>query len=74
MGSEMCIRDRLILAPVIRGRKGEFKKDFAEYRKKGFQRVKIDGEVYDLNDTPALDKNIKHDIEGGGSSCGTRRP
>ena len=53
----------LILAPVIRGRKGEFKKDFAEYRKKGFQRVKIDGEVYDLNDTPALDKNIKHDIE-----------
>ena len=53
----------LILAPVVRGRKGEFKKDFSEYRKKGFQRVKIDGEVYDLNDTPTLDKNIKHDIE-----------
>ena len=53
----------LILAPVVRGRKGEFKKDFSEYRKKGFQRVKIDGGVYDLNDTPTLDKNIKHDIE-----------
>ena len=37
----------LILAPVVRGRKGEFKKDFSEYRKKGFQRVKIDGGVYD---------------------------
>ena len=53
----------LILAPVVRGRKGEFKKEFSEYRKKGFQRVKIDGGVYDLNDTPTLDKNIKHDIE-----------
>ena len=53
----------LLLAPVIRGRKGEFKKDFSEYRKKGFQRIKIDGEIFDLSDTPALDKNIKHDIE-----------
>ena len=46
---------RLILAPVVRGRKGEFKGLF-EYRKKGFQRIKIDGEVYDLNDTPTLIK------------------
>mgnify|MGYP001173093398 FL=1 len=53
----------LLLAPVIRGRKGEFKRDFSEYRKKGFQRIKIDGEIFDLSDTPALDKNIKHDIE-----------
>ncbi len=51
-----------IMAPIVRGRKGEYKKDLAELKKKGFQRVKIDGEVYDLDETPDLDKKIKHDI------------
>ena len=51
-----------IMAPIVRGRKGEYKKDLLELRKKGFQRVKIDGQIYDLDDTPDLDKKIKHDI------------
>ena len=51
-----------LLAPVVRGRKGEYKKDLQELKKKGFQRVKIDGKFYELDDTPALDKQIKHDI------------
>lgn len=51
-----------IMAPIVRGRKGEYKKDLAELQKKGFQRVKIDGEIYDLDDTPDLDKKVKHDI------------
>jgi excinuclease ABC subunit A len=51
-----------VMAPIVRGRKGEYKKDLAELRKKGFQRVKIDGQIYDLDDTPELDKKIKHDI------------
>ena len=51
-----------IMAPIVRGRKGEYKKDLAELKKKGFQRVKIDGEVYDLDETPQLDKKLKHDI------------
>ncbi len=50
----------LILAPMIRERKGEFKKEFAEWQKKGFIRVKIDGEVYDIGDTPVLEKNKRH--------------
>lgn len=53
----------LILAPIVRGRKGEYKKELLELRKKGFQRVKIDGEIYDLDDIPELNKKIKHDIE-----------
>jgi excinuclease ABC subunit A len=53
----------LLLAPVVRGRKGEYRKELAEFLKKGFQRVKIDGEMHDLADAPALDKNFKHDIE-----------
>ena len=52
-----------LLAPVIRGRKGEYRKDLAELLKRGFTRVKIDGEVYDIDAAPALDKKRKHDIE-----------
>jgi excinuclease ABC subunit A len=53
----------LLLAPVVRGRKGEYRKELAEYLKRGFQRVKIDGVMHELSDPPALDKQIKHDIE-----------
>ncbi|MFN4090138.1 MAG: excinuclease ABC subunit UvrA, partial [Alphaproteobacteria bacterium] len=52
-----------LLAPVARGRKGEFRKELAELRRKGFQRVKIDGTLHDIEDAPALDKKRKHDIE-----------
>ena len=52
-----------LLAPIARGRKGEYKKDFAELQKKGFQRVKIDGKFYEIAEAPALDKKIKHDID-----------
>ena len=52
-----------LLAPIARGRKGEFKKDFAELQKKGFQRVKVDGRFTEIADVPALDKKIKHDID-----------
>src|SRR5206468_6794147 len=52
-----------LLAPIVRGRKGEYRKELAELQKKGFQRVKIDGEFYEIGDAPALDKKIKHDIE-----------
>ena len=45
-----------LLAPVVRGRKGEYRKELAEYHRKGFSRVRIDGEIYDLDATPALDK------------------
>jgi excinuclease ABC subunit A len=51
-----------IFAPVVRGRKGEYKKEIAELRKKGFQRLKIDGEIYEIEEIPNLQKNIKHDI------------
>ena len=51
-----------LLAPIIRGRKGEYRKEFQELRKKGFQRVKVDGIFYEIEDVPALDKQIKHDI------------
>mgnify|MGYP001260048852 CR=1 FL=1 len=53
----------LILAPIIRGRKGEYKKELAELQKKGFQRIKIDGEQYDFDSLPIIDKKKKHDIE-----------
>ncbi|HRC26746.1 MAG TPA: excinuclease ABC subunit UvrA, partial [Alphaproteobacteria bacterium] len=53
----------LLLAPLVRGRKGEYKKEIAELRKKGFQRLKIDGAFYDIADVPTLDKKLKHDIE-----------
>lgn len=51
-----------LLAPIARGHKGEFKREFDELRKKGFQRLQIDGSVYDIEDVPNLDKNVKHDI------------
>ncbi|MEX2165526.1 MAG: excinuclease ABC subunit UvrA [Methyloceanibacter sp.] len=52
-----------LLAPIVRGRKGEYRKEFAELQKKGFQRVKVDGKFYEIPDVPALDKKIKHDID-----------
>ncbi len=57
-------RTRLyLLAPVVRGRKGEYRKEIADYMKRGFQRLKIDGDFYEIADAPALDKKLKHDIE-----------
>jgi excinuclease ABC subunit A len=52
-----------ILAPLVRGRKGQYKEVFAEARREGFVRVRVDGEVYDLESVPALAKNRKHEIE-----------
>jgi excinuclease ABC subunit A len=52
-----------LLAPIVRGRKGEYRKELAELQKKGFQRVKIDGTFYEIAEAPALDKKLKHDIE-----------
>ncbi len=52
----------MVEAPVVRGRKGEYVKELASYRKSGYVRVKIDGSVYDLGEEIRLDKNIKHDI------------
>ncbi len=52
-----------LLAPVVRGRKGEYRKELAEYLKKGYQRVKIDGKFYEIADVPALDKKFTHDID-----------
>jgi len=52
----------LIIAPIVRGRKGEYRKEMAEWQKKGFQRVLIDDVLYELDETPVLDKNKKHDI------------
>ncbi|MDZ4381412.1 MAG: excinuclease ABC subunit UvrA [Parvibaculum sp.] len=52
-----------LMAPIIRGRKGEYRKEFAELQKKGFQRVKVDGTFYEIADVPALNKKLKHDID-----------
>ncbi|MEM7427974.1 MAG: excinuclease ABC subunit UvrA [Pseudomonadota bacterium] len=52
-----------LLAPIVRGRKGEYRKDLAELMRKGFQRVKVDGEFHEIPDVPALDKKYKHDID-----------
>ena len=52
-----------LLAPIVRGRKGEYRKELAELQKKGFQRAKVDGKFYDIGATPVLDKKLKHDIE-----------
>jgi excinuclease ABC subunit A len=52
-----------LLAPVVRGRKGEYRKELAEWQKAGFTRVRIDGVFYEIEDAPALDKKYKHDLE-----------
>ncbi len=52
-----------LLAPVVRGRKGEYRKELAEWQKAGFTRVRIDGEMVEIENAPALDKKYKHDIE-----------
>ncbi len=51
-----------ICAPIVRGRKGEYRKEFKEFQAKGFQRVKVDGEFYEIDEVPELNKKIKHDI------------
>jgi excinuclease ABC subunit A len=52
-----------LLAPVVRGRKGEYRKEFADFLRKGYQRVKIDGKFYEIAEVPALDKKFTHDID-----------
>ncbi|MFE1601029.1 excinuclease ABC subunit UvrA [Methylobacterium sp. ID0610] len=52
-----------LLAPVVRGRKGEYRREIAEFQKKGFQRLRVDGEYYPIDDVPKLDKKLKHDID-----------
>jgi excinuclease ABC subunit A len=52
-----------LLAPIVRGRKGEYRKELAELQKKGFQRVKVDGTFHEIAEVPALDKKYKHDID-----------
>ena len=52
-----------LLAPIVRGRKGEYRKEFIELRKKGFQRLRINNEFYDIEELPTLDRYKKHDIE-----------
>jgi len=51
-----------LLAPIVRGRKGEYKKEIASYKRRGFQRIKVDGKYFDINEFPELNKKIKHDI------------
>ncbi|MFM7691884.1 MAG: excinuclease ABC subunit UvrA, partial [Alphaproteobacteria bacterium] len=53
----------LLLAPVARGKKGEFRKELAEFQRRGFERVKINGKLYQIAEAPKLDKKLKHDIE-----------
>ena len=62
MGLEEGTRGYL-LAPIIRDRKGEYRKEMLELRKQGFQRVKVDGQFYDLDEPPTLDKKFRHDID-----------
>ena len=52
-----------LLAPIVRGRKGEYRKEFAELQRRGFGRVRVDNEMYEIDSVPALDKKYKHDIE-----------
>jgi len=52
-----------LLAPAVRGRKGEYRRELAEWQKAGFTRVRIDGQFYEIEDAPALEKNFKHDLE-----------
>jgi excinuclease ABC subunit A len=51
-----------LLAPIVRGRKGEYKKDILNYKKRGFQKIKVDGKYCEINDFPELNKKVKHDI------------
>ncbi len=52
-----------LLAPIVRGRKGEYRKEIADLQKKGFQRLKVDGAFYEIGEAPVLDKKFKHDID-----------
>ena len=52
-----------LMAPIVRGRKGEYRKELQELQKKGFQRVKVDGKLYEIAESPTLDKKFKHDID-----------
>src|SRR5204863_8790098 len=52
-----------LLAPIARRRKGEYKKELVDLQKRGFQRVKVDGKMYEIDQVPALKKNFMHDIE-----------
>ena len=52
-----------LLAPIVRGRKGEYRKEMRDLTKRGSQRVKVDGTLYEIDDVPALNKKVKHDIE-----------
>ena len=52
-----------LLAPIVRGRKGEYKKELADLARRGFQRVRINGEIHDIEDAPSLDKKFKHNID-----------
>src|SRR5260370_21192046 len=51
-----------LLAPIARRRKGEYRKELADLQKRGFQRVKVDGKMYEVDEVPALKKNFTHDI------------
>ena len=51
-----------LLAPVVRGRKGEYKKEIADFKRRGFQRIKVDGTYHNIDEVPELNKKIKHDI------------
>jgi len=51
-----------LIAPIVRGRKGEYKKEILNYKKRGFQKIKVDGKYYEINDFPELNKKVKHDI------------
>ncbi len=62
MEMDECTR-LYLLAPIVRGRKGEYRKELQDLAKKGFQRVKVDGEHYEIDEAPALEKNFKHNIE-----------
>ncbi|CAH0158237.1 excinuclease ABC subunit UvrA [Roseomonas sp. CECT 9278] len=53
----------LLLAPVVRGKKGEYRKELAEWQRRGFERVKVNGTLHQISEAPKLDKKLKHDIE-----------
>src|SRR5213080_1009315 len=53
----------LLLAPVVRGKKGEYRKELAEWQRRGFERVKVNGKAYEIGEVPALNRKVKHEIE-----------